>query len=77
VGVLHEVKALEEVNLTAREGRVFALLGRTVQSTRCFGPFAIASTTLQIVETPAFDVRLMEKMKEPRGQDFSDVKEGA
>jgi len=33
--------------------------------------------TIQIVETPAFDVRLMEKMKEPRGQDFSDVKGGA
>ena len=29
------------------------------------GRVAIASTTLQIVETPAFDVRLMEKMKEP------------
>jgi small-conductance mechanosensitive channel len=26
---------------------------------------AIASTTIQIVETPAFDVRLVEKMKEP------------
>jgi len=33
--------------------------------------------TIQIIETPAFDVRLMEKMKEPRGQDFSDVKGGA
>ena len=29
------------------------------------GRVAIASTTLQIVETPAFDVRLMKKMKEP------------
>jgi small-conductance mechanosensitive channel len=29
------------------------------------GRVAIASTTIQIVETPAFDVRLMEKMKEP------------
>ena len=29
------------------------------------GRVAIASTTIQIVETPAFDVRLMEGMKEP------------
>jgi small-conductance mechanosensitive channel len=29
------------------------------------GRVAIASTTIQIVETPALDVRLMEKMKEP------------
>ena len=29
------------------------------------GRVAIASTTIQIVETPAFDVRLVEKMKEP------------
>jgi hypothetical protein len=29
------------------------------------GRVAIASTTIQIVETPAFDVRLMERMKEP------------
>jgi small-conductance mechanosensitive channel len=29
------------------------------------GRVSIASTTIQIVETPAFDVRLMEKMKEP------------
>ena len=31
------------------------------------GRVAIASTTIQIVETPAFDVRLMEEVKEPRG----------
>jgi small-conductance mechanosensitive channel len=30
------------------------------------GRVAIASTTIQIVETPAFDVRLMERVKEPR-----------
>jgi len=30
------------------------------------GRVAIASMTIQIVETPAFDVRLMERMKEPR-----------
>jgi small-conductance mechanosensitive channel len=30
------------------------------------GRVAIASTTIQIVETPAFDVRLVERMKEPR-----------
>jgi small-conductance mechanosensitive channel len=29
------------------------------------GRVAVASTTIQIVETPALDVRLMEKMKEP------------